>query len=212
VALISAYCKTLSRSGSALTGPWLHYLNRFCLDIGTQTTNGQLQILQSFVSSQCSSELSILETGRTVPTRAGPLNFSAAFLVMASVNGHQHPECEDPAHDSNSNLLRPHGSERQDAMSTVGGGGGRTAAWGPEGSTIYHTPLISISPGAQDGKRQSTVPRTRRIHYTSVLETQSLNFIVSFSISYHRLGYSIVQSLGLFTMGIMNKCIVHVYC
>jgi hypothetical protein len=171
----------------------------------------QLQILQSFVSSQCSSELSILETGRTVPTRAGPLDYSAAFLVMASVNGHQHSECEDPAHDSNSNLLKPHGSERQEAMSTVGGGAGRTAARGPEVSTIYHTPLISISPGAQEGRCQSTVPRTRRIHYTSVLETQSLNF-VSFSISFHHLGYSIVQSLGLFTMGIMNKCIVHVYC
>jgi len=115
---------------------------------------------------------------------------------MASVNGHQHLECEDPAHDSNSNLLRPHGSERQEAKSTVGGGGGRTAVWGPEGSTIYHTPLISISPGAQDGERQSTVPRTRRIQYTPILETQSLNFIVSLSISYHHPGSSIVQSLG----------------
>jgi hypothetical protein len=98
---------------------------------------------------------------------------------MASVNGCQHPDCEDPAHDSNSNLLEPHGSERQETMSAVGVGGGGIAAWGSKGPTIYQTPLISMPPGTQDGECQRTVPRTYRTHYKSVPETQSLKFIVS---------------------------------
>jgi hypothetical protein len=127
---------------------------------------------------------------------------------MASVNGCQHRECEDPVHDSNSKLHGPHGSERQETTSAVGAGGGGTAAPGSRGSTIYQAPLISIPPGAQDGKSQSTVPRTHRTHYKSVPEIQSLKFIVSHSFiqsfMHHQITL-IVQRLRLFIMGTITS-------
>jgi hypothetical protein len=137
---------------------------------------------------------------------------------MASVNGCQHPECEDPAYDSNSNLLGPHGSERQETISAVGAGGGGTAAWGFKEPTIYQTPLIrSIPPGTKDGKSQSTVPRTHRTHYKSVPEIKSLKFIVSplfhtimHAISNHHLVYC--SEVEVIHQRDNNKCIVHAFC
>jgi len=133
------------------------------------------------------------------------------------MNGCQHPECEDPAHDSTSNLLGPHGSERQETVSAVGAGGGGTTAWGCKGSTIYHTPLISIQPGTQDGASQSTAPRIHRTHYKSVREIQSLKFIVSplfhtiiHAISNHHLVYC-SEAEAIHDKN-NNKCIVHAFC
>ena len=136
---------------------------------------------------------------------------------MACVNGCQHSECEDLAHDSNSNLLGPHGSERQETTSTVGAGGGGTAACGSKRSTIYQTPLISIPPGTQDGESQSTVPRSHRTHYKPVPEIQSLKFIVS-PLLFHTIIHAIPNHHLLYCSevevihnGDNNKCIVSVF-
>jgi len=135
---------------------------------------------------------------------------------MASVNGCQHLECEDPADDSNSNLLGPHGFERQETTSGAGAGGGGTVAWGSKGYTIYQTPVISISPGTQDGENRSTVPRTHRIHYESVLEIRPLKFIVSSlfdtivpAILNHHLGHC--SEVGVIHRWDNNKCIVQAF-
>lgn len=99
---------------------------------------------------------------------------------MAPVNGCQHPECEDPDHDSNSLLLGPHGFKS--ANGSAAGGTG-TAAWGPKGSSSHQTSLISISLGTQDGNSQSTPLRTHCTHYKPVPETQSFKSFVSLTIS-----------------------------
>jgi hypothetical protein len=136
---------------------------------------------------------------------------------MASVNGCQHLECEDPAHDSKSNLHGPHGSERQENTSAAGAGGGGTVAWSSKGYTIYQTPLISIPPGTQDGESQSRVPRTHRTHYKSVPEIRSLKYIVSSlfhiivpAISHHHLGHC--SEVEVIHKGDNNKCIVQAFC
>jgi hypothetical protein len=130
---------------------------------------------------------------------------------MAPVNGCQHPDCEDPAHDSsNSHLLGPHGSEWQDTVSATGAGSGGTAAWGPKVSTIHQTSLISTPSGTQDGIRQSIPLRTHCTHYEPVSERQSFisNSFVSLTISFSHLpsikllfrtSSPIVQRLRLFT-------------
>jgi hypothetical protein len=98
---------------------------------------------------------------------------------MAPVNGCQHPDCEDPADDSNSHLFGPHGFEGQENVSANGAGAGGTAPWGTKGSSSYQISLISQSPGTQDGNRQSKPLRPHRTHYKSVLETQSFKSFVS---------------------------------